>query len=171
MDVQYCCRLVFTPTISNYHEDQGIGWCRELVKPGGFDMWPFHPDLSSANNFISHKVQTIHLGVRMSLKVGLNFIRLQIPYLPTHHQKTSVNSTKGRQKTLSVLTIVTSINQQPTISTPRKPVHGAYMTSKCSDELARPALPYTYAVIPSSQRCPPTFQGQSDVRDLVLVAC
>ena len=28
----------------------------------------------------------------MSRKVGLNLIRLQIPYLPIHHQKTSVDS-------------------------------------------------------------------------------
>ena len=66
---------------------------------------------SPTNNFISHEVHTIHL-VRMSRKVGLNFIRLQIPYLPTHHQKTSVNSTKGGRKTLSVLYLLALINNR-----------------------------------------------------------
>ena len=55
-----------------------------------------------------------------------------------------------------------STNQQPTITTPRKPVHSAYMASKRSDEFARPAFPHAYAVISSSRRCPPTFQGQSE---------
>ena len=66
------------------------------------------PVPSPTNNFISHEVHTIHL-VRMSRKVGLNFIRLQIPYLPTpknHHQKTSVNSTKRGHQTLSVLSLL-----------------------------------------------------------------
>ena len=49
------------------------------------------PDPSTTNNFISDEVHTIHL-VRMSRKVGLNLIRLQIPYPPIHHQKTSVDS-------------------------------------------------------------------------------
>ena len=45
------------------------------------------------------------------------------------------------------------------------------MTSKRSDALARPALPYAYAVIPSNRRCPPTIRGKRDVGDFALVAC
>ena len=69
------------------------------------------PDPSPTNNFIGLEVQTIHL-VCMSQKVGLNLIHLQFPYPPTHHQRTSVNSTKGGQKTLSVLYLLALINNQ-----------------------------------------------------------
>ena len=143
-----------------------MGWCRELVEPGRFDMWPFrihkqrypthvptaspnvglstHPDQfgvvpqffhlhvkthqlhtrrtkerkfthfnspgpSTTNNFISHEVQTIQL-IRMSQKVSLNLLHLHIPYLLTHDQKNSVNSTKEGQKTLSILYILALIN-------------------------------------------------------------
>ena len=113
------------------------------------------PVPSPTNNFISHEVHTIHL-VRMSRKVGLNFIRLQIPYLPTHHQKTSVNSTKGGQQTLSVLSLLALINNRlsalhasrytaPTwprsvaTNLPVRPSHTRTLLSQAADAAHRPS--------------------------------
>ena len=48
----------------------------------------------------------------MSCKVGLDLICLQISYLPTHHQKSSVNSMKGGQQTLSILSLLALIDNR-----------------------------------------------------------
>ena len=71
----------------------------------------------------------------MSWKVGLNFICLQILYLPTHHQKTSVNSTKGEQKTLSVLHLLALINNR------LSPLHASRYTAPTWPRSAAMNLP------------------------------
>jgi hypothetical protein len=82
------------------------------------------------------EVHTIH--VRMSWKVSLDLIRLQIPYLPAPKSIKSIPRKHQRGAPNLERTILT-------ISTPSKPAHSAYMASKGSDELARPALRYVYS--------------------------
>ena len=162
-----------------------MGWCRELVEPGRFDMWPFcihrqlyptHVPTVSPNVLLSTHLDQIDVVPRifhLHARTHQLHTRRTKEWKHAHYNSPDLSPTNNfisHEVQTIHLVCMSRKGDKKTISTPRKPVHSAYMASKRSDELARLALLHTYAVIPSSRRCPSTVWGQSDVGDLALVA-
>jgi hypothetical protein len=83
------------------------------------------PIPTSTNHLIRHKIHTIHF-IRMTRKVRLDLICIQIPYLA--HQKKIISTSLPRthktcEQPYLQRTILTRTNQHPCIRTPRQPIH------------------------------------------------
>ena len=108
-------------------------------------------DLSPTNNFISHKVQTIHL-VCMSQKVGLNLMSSNPISTNPSSKKFSQFHERGQQ-TLSIPSALhASLYTAPT-----------WPWSVVMNLLMWPS--HMWCCYLSSQCCLPTVQGKSDVGD------
>jgi hypothetical protein len=66
--------------------------------------------------------------------------------------------------------VFTCANKEPGVRRPCEPVDSANVPSKSRYELARPAFPQSYAVVPRSTCCPSAIGTESNVRHLTLVS-